>query len=637
MGGVFSVCRGPLDVRLRCQQRANAAAAVVSVLLLSTCDPGSERATSDPPRGTPVVEGEPASAEIPRIIDTSVSLNEDGQWTMAPGDYENTRFSGLDEIDASNVASLRVAWTFATGNRHGHEAAPLIVGDTMYIVTPFPNELYAFDLAQPGANVKWHYAAPVLPAARGRACCDAVNRGAAYADGRVFFNTLDNQTVAVDAETGEEAWRVRLGDYERGETMTMAPLVVRSKVLVGNSGGEMGVRGWLTALDAATGRTAWRAYTTGPDADVLIGHDFKPFYPQDRGSDLGVHTWPPDMWRTGGGTVWGWISYDATLDLIYYGTANPGPWNSDVRPGDNKWTAGIFARDPDTGAARWFYQMSPHDQFDHDGVNENILIEMPVDGKSRRVLVHIGRNGYVYVVDRASGEVLSAEPFGHITTSHGIDLETGLLRHVAEKMPQQGKVVRDVCPASAGAKDWQPSAWSPRTRLIYIPHQNLCMDWETTEVNYIAGMPFLGVNSTYYAGPGGHRGVVTAWDPEAGAAVWRIEEKFPVWSGALATAGDVVFYGTMDRSFKAIDAANGELLWQHTVDSGIVGQPVSYRGPDGKQYIAVFSGVGGWAGALVSLGLSPEDPTAGGGFVGAMQDLPEHTNAGGTLYVFALP
>jgi lanthanide-dependent methanol dehydrogenase len=600
--------------------------AIAVVSLLAACDPASERAVSEAPSSAP-----------PRPVDTTVSLNAGGDWPMPAGDYASTRFSGLDDINAANVRDLRVAWTFPTNNRQGHEAAPLVVGDTMYIVTPFPNQLYALDLTRPGANVKWRYDAPVMPAARGRACCDAVNRGAAYADGRLFFNTLDNQTIAVDAQTGKEIWRVRLGDIERGETMTMAPLVVKSKVLVGNSGGEFGVRGWLTALDAATGRTAWRAYSTGPDAEVLIGDDFRPFYPMDRGADLGIHTWPPDMWRTGGGTVWGWLSYDPDLDLVYYGTSNPGPWNAEVRPGDNKWTAGIFARDPDTGAARWFYQTSPHDLFDHDGVNETILMTMPLGGTPRRVLVHPGRNGHVYVLDRATGEVLSAEPFAHITTSEGVDLETGRLQHVAEKLPQMGKVIRDVCPASAGAKDWQPSSWSPRTRLVYIPHQNLCMDWETTEVNYIKGTPFLGVNSAYYAGPGGHRGELTAWDPEAGAAAWKISENFPVWSGTLATAGDVVFYGTMDRWFKAIDALTGELLWQHQVDSGIVGQPITYRGPDGKQYVAIFAGVGGWSGAIVAMGLSPRDPTAGGGFVGAMQDLPQHTDAGGILYVFALP
>ena len=562
---------------------------------------------------------------------------DDGQWVMPAKNYQSTRFSGLDQINAANVGTLELAWTFSTGVVRGHEAAPLVVGSTMYVVTPFPNILFALDLTNPDGPPKWKYAPPVLRAAQGVACCDVVNRGAAYADGRVFFNTLDNQTVAVDAESGRELWRTRLGDINRGETMTMAPLVVKDKVLVGNSGAEMGVRGWLTALDAATGDIAWRAYSTGPDEDVLIGDEFEPFYEQDRGQDLGVATWPPNAWQAGGGTPWGWISYDPELDLIYYGTGNPGPWNPEQRPGENKWTSGIFARDPDTGAARWFYQWSPHDLHDYDGVNENVLLDLEIDGAMRRVLVRPERNGYMYVLDRATGQVLSADPFVHITSSLGVDLETGKYIPNPTKAPRVGIVVRDICPASPGAKDWQPSAWSPRTRLLYLPHNNLCMDEEALEANYIAGTPYVGATVVMRAGPGGHRGEFTAWDPVARRPVWKIRENFPVWSGALATAGDVVFYGTMEGLFKAVDARTGELLWQFKTGSGIIGQPISYRGPDGRQYVAILSGVGGWAGAIVAGDLSPDDPTAALGFVGAMEDLPQYTEKGGTLYVFALP
>jgi PQQ-dependent dehydrogenase (methanol/ethanol family) len=568
---------------------------------------------------------------------SNVTVAEDGQWVMPARDYASTRFSGLSQIDARNVGRLQLAWTWSDGNFYGHEGAPLVVGGTMYWVSPFPNQLYALDLTQPGAPLKWTYKPPVQIAAQGVACCDKVNRGAAYADGRIFFNTLDNQVVAVDAATGAEAWRVRVGDINRGETMTMAPLVVKGKVLVGNSGGEMGVRGWLTALDVATGTIAWRAYSTGPDADVLIGPNFKPFYAQDRGTDLGVKTWPPGAWEQGGGTVWGWISYDPTLDLVYYGTGNPGPWNPEQRPGENKWTAGIFARDPDDGQARWFYQWSPHDVHDYDGVNENVLLDLPIGGRTVRALVRAERNGYVYVMDRATGQVLSADPFAHITSSHGVDLKTGIYQPNLQKSPRTGTVVRDICPAAPGAKDWQPTAFSPRTRLLYIPHNNLCMDYEAVEANYIAGTPYVGANVTMHAGPGGHRGEFTAWDPVRRRPAWKIRERFPVWSGALATAGDVVFYGTMDRWFRAVDATTGRILWQFRTASGIVGQPITFRGPDGKQYVAIFDGVGGWPGAVVSGDLSPEDPTSALGFTAAMADLPDHTEKGGTLYVFGLP
>jgi len=443
--------------------------------------------------------------------------------------------------------------------------------------------------------------------------------------------------VAVDVQSGKDIWKTKLGDINKGETITMAPLVVKDKVLVGNSGGEMGVRGWVTALSTDNGQIVWRAYNTGPDADVLIGPHFKPFYPQDQGKNLGVATWPPDAWQMGGGTMWGWISYDPELNLIYHGTANPGPWNADQRPGDNKWTCGIFARNPDNGEARWFYQWSPHDLHDYDGINENLLLDMPVNGQMRKVLVRPERNGYLYVLDRTTGEVLSATPYVHITSTKGVDLQSGRLIYAEDKKPEIGKVVRDICPAAPGAKDWQPSAFSPQTGLLYIPHNNLCMDWEEVEVSYIAGTPFVGTNVKMYAGPGGQRGALTAWDPVAAKQVWSIKETFPVWSGTVATAGGVVFYGTMEGWFKAVHARTGEELWRFKAGSGIVGQPITYRGPDGKQYVAVLAGVGGWSGAIVAGGLDPRDTTAALGFVNAMADLPAHTTKGGMLYVFALP
>ncbi|HEX2540207.1 MAG TPA: methanol/ethanol family PQQ-dependent dehydrogenase [Caldimonas sp.] len=559
------------------------------------------------------------------------------EWPMASGDAENTRFSTLDQIKVSNVRQLAQVFSFPMGVERGQEAAPLVVGSTMYVVAPFPNYLYALDLTRPSAPLKWTFDPKADPASRGVACCDHVNRGAAYADGRVFINTLDVQTIAVDAATGRELWRAKLGDINRGETMTMAPLVVRDKVLVGNSGGDLGVRGWLTALDAATGRIVWRAWSTGPDKDVLIGPGFRPFYPQDRGKDLGVTSWPGGAWKLGGGTPWGFISYDAQLDLIYYGTGNPGPWNPEQRPGANQWTSGIFARRPDTGEAIWFYQWSPHDLHDYDGVNENVLVDLDIGGRRRAVLLHPERNGYLYVLDRATGQVLSADPFVPITTTTGVDLHSGRLKYNPDKDPRAGETVRNICPASPGGKDWQPSAWSPRTRLLYIPHQNLCQDASTYEVSYIAGTPYLGVDAKMRAGPGGHRGEFSAWDPVARRKAWSIKESFPVWSGALVTAGDVVFYGTMDGWFKALDATTGALLWQFKTASGIIGQPVSYRGPDGKQYVAVLSGVGGWAGVIVAGDLDARDSSAGLGIVNAMRDLPRHSAKGGTLHVFALP
>jgi lanthanide-dependent methanol dehydrogenase len=586
--------------------------------------------------GAPAVAQQQATQIIPTPPSTAAP-SEDGQWTMPAKNFASTRYSGLDEINTETVRNLQVAFTFSTGVNRGQEAAPLVVGSTMYVLSPYPNILYALDLTQPGAPLKWQYNPKPASAAQGVACCDVVNRGPTFAQGKVYFNTLDNHTVAVDAESGQEVWKEKLGDINTGETMTMAPLVVKDKVLVGNSGGEFGVRGWIQALDANTGKMLWKAYSTGPDKEVLIGPAFKPFYDSDKGQDLGVKTWPPNAWEQGGGTVWGWISYDPELNLIYYGTGNPGPWNSEQRPGDNKWTSGIFARDADTGEARWFYQWSPHDLYDWDGVNEQVLLDMDWNGQLRKVLVRPERNGYVYVLDRTSGEVLSAKPFHAITTSTGVDLKTGRLQYDANKQPVSNRVVRDICPAASGAKDWNPSAFSHKTGLLYIPHANLCMDLEHMEANYIAGTPYLGAEARWKPGPGGHRGEFTAWDIREGREVWTVKENFPVWSGAAVTAGDVVFYGTMEGWFKALHARTGELLWQFKTASGIIGQPTTYRGPDGRQYVAVLSGIGGWAGAVVAGDLDVRDGTAALGFANAMRDLPSATTKGGTLYVFKLP
>ncbi len=529
---------------------------------------------------------------------------------MAAKDFSNRRFSELSQITADNVASLRVAWTFGTGVNRGHEAAPVVVGSTMYVVTPYPNYLYALDLADSG-QMKWRYEAKTASAAQGVACCDYVNRGVAYSDGKIFMNALDARTIAVDASTGQEVWQRQLGDINAGETMTMAPLVIGDKVIVGNAGSQLGARGWIQALDAKTGRTIWKAFSTGSDSDCLIGNGFHPYYAMDQGKDLGINSWPSDLWKIGGGTVWGWLSYDPELDLLFYGTGDPAPWNSDVRPGDNKWCSGIFARKPSTGEAVWFYQYTPHDLFGHDGINESIVadVELNPGEPKRKVLLHADRNGHLYVLDRKTGEVVSATPFVRVNSTKGVDLKTGRLQFVDEKKPQAGKVVRDISPAAPGGKDWQPSAFSPRTKLLYLPHQTLAMDFEETAVNYISGTPYIGATAKFYADPvdpgDGSLGAFTAWDPAAKKAVWNIKERFPVWSGTFATAGDVVFYGTMDRWFKAIDARSGKELWKFKVDSGIVSQPITYLGPDGKQYVAVISGVGGWPGNVVANDLRP--------------------------------
>jgi PQQ-dependent dehydrogenase (methanol/ethanol family) len=600
--------------------------AVVAILTVACA---SDRATDDAPRY--IRAGDVAGTAVGIRL---VSPLPNGEWHLPAGDFANTRFSPLDQIHAGNVGGLKVITTMSTGVPRGHEGQPLVVGTTMYVVTPFPNYLYAIDLSKPGGERLWTFDPKADPRAMGIACCDVVNRGASYADGKVVYATLDGQVVAVDAVAGTEVWRARVGNVNVGETITMAPLVIRNRVIVGSSGGELGVRGYIAGLDLASGTEVWRAFHTGPDAEMLIGDRFTPFYPDLRTPDLGVSTWPRDKWRIGGGTVWGWISYDPGLDLFYYGTGNPGPWNPDLRPGDNKWTATIFARDPDDGQAQWAWQIVPHDMWDYDEIMENVLVDMDWNGQPRKLLVHPGRTGFVFVLDRESGELLSAEPFQPINWATGYDLATGRPNVNPDKMTKQDVVIRNICPSSTGAKEFNPSAFSPRTGLLYIPAHNTCMDYEALEANYIAGTPYLGASVKMYQGEG-HHGELVAWDPRQARAVWSVKDmKFPLYSGVLATAGDVVFYGTMDGWFKAADARSGAELWQFKTGSGIIGNPMTYVGPDGRQYVAIYSGIGGWMGAVAYPDISADDPYAALGVVGAMKDIKNHTSPGSMLYVF---
>jgi lanthanide-dependent methanol dehydrogenase len=539
-----------------------------------------------------------------------------GEWHSQARDYANTRFSPLSEINTSNVATLREAWTFSDGTQNGHEAAPLVMGDTMYLVTPFPNLSYALDLTKPGAPIKWSFAPNPSPVSIGKACCDTVNRGGAIANGKLIYNLLDNHVVAVDIKTGKEVWRTKMGEATHGETMTMAPFVVGKKVFVGNSGGEMGVWGWIAALDVDTGKELWRAHSTGTDKDVMIGSDFKPFYSWMQGKDLGVKTWPANMFHQGAGSVWAWVSYDPQLNLIYYGTSNPGPRVPAQRPGYNLWTSTIFARDADTGMAKWAYQFTPHDEWDYDGVNENILMDITWQGKPRKALMHFDRNAYAYLIDRTNGEVLQATPFAYQNWSKGIDLKTGMPIVNPAMEPKPGVKLPDVCPPDIGGKDWQPSAFSPRTGLVYAGIFNICMDLTDHPQAYIPGTPYDGMQMKRYPAPGGNWGEFMAWDPLTGKKVWAIKEKFMTMSGVLATAGDLVFYGTADGWFRAVDARSGKVLWSHKLGSGVIGQPMTFVGPDKRQYVAVYSGVGG--AAMVS------------------SKMPGFPPRGSTLYVFSL-
>ena len=588
----------------------------------------------------PTTHAEPTAASAPGALPSihTVSPLPAGEWTLPSGDLAATRFSTLDQINTSNVANLKMVANVATGIPHGHEGGPLVLNNTLYMITPFPNDLLAIDLKNPHGPLKWKYQPLPDPRSVGIACCDVVNRGGSYGNGKIVYATLDGHVVAVNAETGKEEWRTMVADNNVGETVTMAPLIVKDRVIVGNAGGELGVRGKDVGLDLATGKIVWTAHHQGPDSEVLLGPDFKPFYAKDQGQNLGVKTWEADQWRLGGGTQWGWVSYDPELNLIYYGTGNPGVWNPDQRPGDNKWSCTIWARNPETGLAKWAYQILPHDSWDYDEIMENILVDMDWGGRPRKLLLHPARNGFMLVLDRENGELLSAEKFVESTNwASGYDLKTGLPKIDDSKRTHQGTTTQDICPSSTGGKEFVPSSFSPRTGLLYIPAHNTCMDYGALEANYIAGTPYLGASVKMKPGPGGFQGELVAWDVKNARRAWSVKEPpLPLYSGVLSTAGDVVFYGTMDRWFKAVDAHSGKVLWQFQTGSGIVGNPVTFLGPDGKQYVAIYSGVGGWMGAVAFPSLSTDDPTAALGVVGAMASIKQYTAPGGALYVFGL-
>ena len=554
----------------------------------------------------------------------STAVSEaDKDWPMPNKNPSATRYSTLNEINTENVKDLKAAWTFSTGVLRGHEGEPLVIGNTMYVHTPFPNIIYALDLSKEGSPVKWKYQPQQDPAVIPVACCDTVMRGVAYADGKIFFNQLDTNTVALDAETGKELWKVKQGDFKQGQTVTSAPMVIKGKVISGISGGEFGVRGFVTANDVNTGKQVWRMYSTGPEEEV--------------GFPGSVETWKGDEWKRGGGTTWGWYSYDPELDLFYYGTGNPGSWNPDQRPGDNKYSMTIFARNPDTGKAAWAYQKTPHDAWDYDGINENVLIDLNIGGQTRKVLVNFDRNGFSYVLDRKTGELLQAEPFVFVNWAKGVDLKTGRPIEDPAKRTSATQNTKDICPSAMGGKNQQPVSYSPRTGLFYVPTNNLCMDYEGVEVKYQAGQPYVGAIVVSKPGPGGNRGEFIAWDPTTGKKVWGIKENLSAWGGALSTGGDVVFYGTMEGWLKAVHAKTGDVLWKFKTPSGIIGNPMTYVGPDGKQYVAILSGIGGWSGIGVAADMSLEDPTAGLGAIGAFKDLANFSNQGGVLTVFSLP
>jgi PQQ-dependent dehydrogenase (methanol/ethanol family) len=565
------------------------------------------------------------------------------QWVSPTGNYANHRYSELDQINKDNVGNLQVAWTLSTGVLRGHEGNPLVVDGVMYIHTPFPNKVMALDLANEGAII-WEYEPKQNPDVIPVMCCDTVNRGPAYADGTIFLHQADTTLVALDAKTGEVKWKVVNGDPTKGETGTSAPMVVKDKVIVGISGGEFGVQCHVTAYDIKDGSQVWRAYSVGPDDQLKFDPEKTTHLGKPVGKDSSLKTWEGDQWKIGGGCTWGWLAYDPELDLFYYGSGNPSTWNPAQRPGDNKWSMTIFARNPDDGMAKWVYQMTPHDEWDYDGVNEMILADIDVNGTPTKTLVHFDRNGLAYTMNRETGELLVAEKYDPaVNWTTGVDMDKDSPTYgrpavvPAMSTAQSGEDVnvQGICPAALGTKDQQPAAYSPKTGIFYVPTNHVCMDYEPFRVSYTAGQPYVGATLSMYPPKGeDHMGNFIAWDASAGKIVWSIPEQFSVWSGALATAGDIVFYGTLEGHLKAVDKETGKELYKFKTPSGIIGNVMTYT-HEGKQYVAILSGVGGWAGIGLAAGLT--DPQAGLGAVGGYAGLKKYTSLGGVLTVFALP
>ena len=518
--------------------------------------------------------------------------NEPQNWMTYYGAYDGQRFSALDQINATNVASLRPAWNFQFGPvgvmanpaTYSFEAAPIVVDGVMY-VSGWDGYVWALDAAT--GEMLWQYQ-QMIPIDT-PLCCGNVNRGVAVAGGRVYFATQNGYVVALDAVTGKLVWQTAFADVRAGESATMAPLVVKNMVIVGSSGAEYGVRGHIDALDLATGARIWRRYAIPAKGEP------------------GSETWNGDAWERGGGTAWITGTYDPDLDTLYWGTGNPGPvFDDQPRRGSNLYTDCVLALNPNDGSIRWHFQFTPDDVWDYDGVNENILF----DQGGRRLLAHFDRNGYLFILDRTNGQPVRIQPFGMTTPTWGsIDASGRVTSRL--KPTKEGTAI---CPGPAGAKEWGHAAYNPRTGLLYAPVIDACATFRLVPTPYREGMYYLGGEADARGQVRG--GAVRAINPATGAEAWTWRGKHPMVASVLTTGGDLVFTGEPTGEFDAWDARSGALLWQYQTGNGIHSNPVTYS-VRGKQYIAVPTGWGGWL-----EGFAPE-------LIGAPR--------GSGLFVFALP
>jgi PQQ-dependent dehydrogenase (methanol/ethanol family) len=542
----------------------------------------------------------------------AASLASAQSWPVYGGDNGNQRYSQGSQITPANVSKLNVKWALQLGSNRSQESSPILVGDTLYVTSSFgPKNVFAVN-AKTG-EVRWKWSPEMPKGVEQYACCDVNSRGVAYNDGKIFVGRLDAKVTALDAKTGKEMWTQTVVDYTQGSVITSPPVVAKNVIITGFGGGEYGVRGALVALDQSTGKEVWRTYT------VPVGNE------------KNADTWKGDTGKTGGGAAWNVGSYDPKLNLVYYGTSNPGPWTAIVRGNDssdigkftNLYTASVIAMNPDTGNIVWHYQFTPHDAWDYDGVNELVFADLPVDGKTTPVIMQANRNGFFYVIDRANGKLVSAKNFVPTNWATGIDMKTGMPIETAnnEKRPRLKKWAKDICPNLVGGKNWMPMSYNPKTGLVYIPTNNLCMDLEGVQEEYKRGQFYLGVNFDLdKPGPGGYLGGLKAWDPVAQKEVWFNKDDLPFNGGTMTTATGLVFAGDIKGMFRAMDAKTGKELWKFNTGSGISAAPISYT-LDGKQYVAVTSG-------------RTQSMPAFFGKIG--EKMVAASPEGGTLYVFSL-
>ena len=502
----------------------------------------------------------------------------DTGWAMYGHDYANTRYSPLAQISTKNAAHLKLAYSLQLGSLRSNESSPIVIGDTMYVSSSWgPKYVYALDAAT-GAR-KWVYEPDIPDDVLQYACCDVNSRGVTYADGKLFVGRLDGKLSAVDAATGNELWTTKVVEYKQGSVITSPPLVVHGKVITGFGGGEYGARGSLQAYDVNTGKLVWKTWTVpGP-------------------GEAGNETWKGDSWQHGGAVGWLVGSYDEKTNSVFWGFSNPSPWNSVVRStgnGDygklsNLYSASTVAFDADTGKIKWHFQATPEDAWDYDGVNELVLADLKIGGKTVPAMMKADRNGFFFVLNRETGALLSAEKFVPTTWALRYDVAAGKPVEDPDRRAGPGHPAKGACPNLIGGKNWQPMSYNPGTGLVYIPSNNVCMDWSVSDVTYKRGVFYLGAEFPSIAGPGGYMGEIEAWNPVTQKKVWGVKEDLPFNGGTLTTAGGLTFYGNMHGDFRALDAKTGKVLWSTNLGSGI-GPGASSYSVNGKQYIAIVVG-----------------------------------------------